>query len=70
MDKRKPQNSPLIALRIDPVRHLRRRDVSSAIAASGAGYRIDQDLLASKRNISIYSFLFYTPEAVIDSAYI
>ena len=52
--------SPLIALMIDQVRYFRRRDVPSAIAASGAGGRIDQDLLASKRDISVYRFLFCT----------
>ena len=53
--------SPLIALMIDQVRPLRRRDIPSAIAASGAGGRIE---LASKRDISVYRLYGETYDVV------
>ncbi len=57
--------SPLIALMVDQVLSLRRRDVRSAIVASGNG--IDQTLIATVQDLSTCSFLFCTPEALVGS---
>ena len=55
--------SPLIVLMVDQVRHLR----LSAIAASGGGDRINQELLASEEYMPAYSVLLCTAEAEVGS---
>ena len=59
--------SPLIALMIDQVRSLRRKDVQAAIVASGAGSGIDQELRAQDNDLLRCSFLFCTPESLVGS---
>ncbi len=59
--------SPLIALMIDQVRSLRRKELPAAIVASCAGSGIDQELHATEDDLLRCSFLFCTPESLVGS---
>ena len=56
--------SPLIALMIDQVLSLRRRDVRSAIITSVTG-GVDKGLLATDGDLTSCSLLYCTPEALV-----
>lgn len=57
--------SPLIALRIDQVKNLRKRGVSCSIVTSSGG--IEKALLTSDSSLSSDSLFFCTPEALVRS---
>ena len=58
--------SPLISLMADQVGCLRRRGARAAMVSSRCA-TIDMSLLATENDLSTYSFLFASPEALITS---
>ena len=55
--------SPLISLMVDQVLSQRRRNIRSAILASGRG--VNQDVVAKDEDLSTCSLLYCSPEALV-----
>ena len=56
--------SPLVALMIDQVKSLRKRNVKAAIISGGAG-GVDKQLLATENDLARCSLLYGAPEAIL-----
>ena len=58
--------SPLVALMVDQVKSLRKRNIRAAIISGGAG-GVDEQLLATEDDLAKCSLLYGAPEAVLTS---